>query len=228
MTLPIFSGLLTAVLAFPVIAQDASRTHQIDNDLVQVSRRVLEPSANMSAELPPALIVFLADHKVRLTTTARTEERRGARGGFVWHLGGKIMLENLGEQRLELVAVAPKFSPAMADLSKLLSVNGRNVVFENDLIHVKHLRFRTGQSELTTYPSVDHVLPAIVIHLTVANINLRQANGRIERIRMKSGEIRFQPREFFLSGGNPPPNPSGENADNGVEVLRVQLKTGEQ
>jgi len=216
----ILCGLLIALIASPA-AQDGSPV--IDNELVQVTRQRLDPGATLSTEMPPALIVFLNVHNAMLTAAERQEEVRGARGGFVWHSGGKIHLENRGEHVLELALVVPKFKPATEDVSDVLS--NRGVVFENSLLHVKRFGFGPNAKPVTRSSRVDHVLPALVIHLSAAQISLRQADGHVERVRMEAGQIRYQAREFYFSGGNPPANPSGENGAV-ARVMRIQLKAG--
>ena len=208
--------ILGGLLALPVTAQDNSWRKEIDNNLVRVVRRLVAPRETVSAAgLPPALLVFLADYSVRLTTAAQQEELRGNPDQFFWHSGGRIVLENLSEHRLEVVQVAPKFSPGSQELAAALG--RRTMVFENDLIHVRHLHLAPGRIAASPL-APEHLLPAVVIQLSSAHIRLTHAGGRIEEFRMKAGDIRFEAGGGF----------SFENLGDSVDVLRIILKPGER
>jgi hypothetical protein len=161
--------------------------------------------------MPPVLLVFLTDYSVRLTTVVRKEELRGKLGQFLWHSGGRIGLENLSEHRVEVARVTPKFSPASEEAPAVR--NSRNVVFDNDLIRVRHIHFaRGGKAAMHPVP------PYVVIHLSAAHLKFTQADGRVEDFQMKAGNIRFQARAAY----------SGENLGDSLEVLRIDLKAGKR
>src|SRR5262249_44806740 len=94
------------LLVLPAAAQGHSWKTEIDNSLVRAERRFVAPRETVSlVDSPPALFVFLTESPVRITTAARQEELRGKRGQCFWHSGGKISLENPGEQRAEVARV---------------------------------------------------------------------------------------------------------------------------
>jgi len=120
-------------------------------------------------------------------------------------------LENLSEQRVEVARVTPKFSAASEEAPAVL--NSRNVLFDNDLIRVRHVRFAHG-GKTAMHP----VGPRVLIRLSAAHIKFTWADGRVEEIRMKAGEIHFVPEGAF----------SDENLGDSLEALRIELKSGKR
>ena len=100
----IFATVALGFMSFVVLAQEWPGKVEFENELVRVSRRRVEPALDPrpTPKCPPALLVFLADYSVRLTTAARQEELRGKPGEFLWHAGGRISLRNLSEHRVEV------------------------------------------------------------------------------------------------------------------------------
>src|SRR5258708_23340324 len=178
-------SILLLMAALPVAAQANSWKTDIDNSLVHVSRRLVGAHETVSAaEMRSGLFVLLTDHSVRVTTAALQEERRGAPGQFFWHPGGRISLENLSDHAMEVALVAPKFSPASEPAPAVL--NGRSVVFENDLIRVRHV------SGAAVRRTAERPLPSLVIQLSAAHFRLTYTDGRVEEFRVKAGDIRFE------------------------------------
>src|SRR5439155_11639544 len=100
-----------------------------------------------------------------------------------------------------------------------------NMVFENDLVHVKRLHLapeRTAQTPRPD-PGPDHILPAVVIHLSAAHIQFTYADGSVEEAPMKAGDIRF---EDWGSRESPRIKVSAENPGDSIDVVRIQLKAG--
>ncbi len=183
---------------------------EIDNSLVRVERRQIEPHERVpAAETPPALLVFLTDYSVRLTNAK--EELQGKPGQFLWHPGGRIGVENLSGHPVEVARVTPKFSPASEAAPAVL--NSRNVLFDNDLIHVRHVHFARG-GKTAMHP----VMPRVLIRLSAAHIKFTWADGRVEEIQMKAGDIHFVPEGAF----------SDENLGDSLEALRIELKAGKR
>jgi len=204
--------IICGLTALQVAAQENSWKTEIDNNLVRVERRIVAPHETVAAtEMTPALLVFLTDYSVRLTTASRPEEVRGVPGQFLWHLGGRIGLENLSEHRVEVARVTPKFSPPSEEASA--ARNSRNILFDNDLIRVRHIRFARG-GKTAMHP----VVPRVLIHLSAYHLKFTRADGRVEEFRMKPGDIRFDPEGAF----------SDENLGDSVEVLRIELKAGKR
>jgi len=202
--------IICGLAALQAAAQENSWKTEIDNSLVRVERRIVAlHETGAAAELPPGLIVFLTDHAVRLTTALKQEELRGKLGQFFWHSGGRIAVENLSEHRVEVARVTPKFSPASEQTSAPL--NRRNILFDNDLIRVRHIRFARG-GKTAMHP----VVPRVLIPLSAYHIKFTRAGGRVEEFRMKAGDIRFDPEGAF----------SDENLGDSLEVLRIELKAG--
>src|SRR6266705_324185 len=105
-------SILIAIAALPMAAQDNSWKTEIDNSLVQVSRRLVTPRETApSAEMPPASLVFLTDYAVRITGVA-PQEVKGKPFQFFWHPGGRIGLENMTDNNLEIALIAPKAASA--------------------------------------------------------------------------------------------------------------------
>ena len=62
------------------------------------------------------------------------------------------------------------------------------------------------------------VVPRVLIRLSAAHIKFTRADGRVEEIRMKAGEIHFVPEGAF----------SDENLGDSLEALRIELKSGKR
>ena len=204
--------IIFGLAALQAVAQENSWKTEIDNSLVRVERRIVAlHETGADAELPPGLLIFLTDHAVRLTTASRQEDLRGKLGQFLWHPGGRIGLENLSEHRVEVARVTPKFSAASEKASAPL--NSRNILFDNDLIRVRHMRFARG-GKTAMHP----VVPRVLIHLSAYHLKFTWADGRVEELRMRAGDIRFDPEGAF----------SDENLGDAIEVLRIELKAGQR
>jgi hypothetical protein len=209
----ILCGLAGGLVDFPAAAQENSWKKEVDNGVVQVSRRLVALRETVSiAELPPGLLIFLTDYSVRLTSAKRQDELQGKRSQFLWHSGGRIGLENLSSYPLQIAHVAPKFSPELS--YQLLAVNARDVEFENDLIRMR--RIVPGALERAA-GRLEHLATSVLIELSAAHFRLTHRDGRAEEIRVKAGDIWFQAGDVFTveSLGAWPEH----------EALRIELKT---
>ncbi len=211
--------ILCGLMVLPAAAQDDSWKTEIDNSLVRASRRLVAPREAVSAsEVPPALLVFLTDCSVRLTTAGRREELRGKRGQSLWHSGGRVGLENLGDQRMEIAQVVPKFKPDSS--YQLPPANPRNVQFENDLIRMRRIGPLSATGLNLAAGKLQHPAPSVLIELSSAvHLRLKHTSGRVEEIQRKAGDIWFQPEDPFY------PESIGDWPDH--EALRIELKTRE-
>ncbi len=209
------------IALLPVAAQDDSWKNEIDNSLVRAARRLVAPHETVSiADSAPSLFVFLTEDPVHITIAGRREELAGKRGQCFWYPGGRVSLENPGEQRAEVARIVPKFSP---DTSyQLPRANPQRVDFENDLMRMRHIGPRSAGAPKRAAGSLVHIAPSVVIDLSAGHFKLTHTDGRVDDIRRKGGEIWFQPASTF----------SDENLGDlreGLrhEALRIELKTNE-
>jgi hypothetical protein len=206
--------IICGLTALQVAAQENSWKTEIDHSLVRVERRLMAAHETVSAaEMPPALLVFLTDYSVRLTTASPPEEVRGKPGQFLWHPGGLIGLENLTGHGVQVAQIVPKFGPAVPPLTESepsSALNRHRVEFENELIRVAHPDVRVGRR------IAERRDPTVVIHLSTAHIRFTRADGRVEEFQAKAGDILFDLAGAFIF----------ENLGQRHEVLRVELKAG--
>src|SRR5262245_48648256 len=108
------SSFLTVILGvqvvLPAIGQDPTWTKEIDNRLVRVSRRKMSPRETVTCDnRAPVLLVFLTAYSVQVGGTGPNQEVAGTPGGVLWHESGRLTLENLSAQPLEVAEVMPVF-----------------------------------------------------------------------------------------------------------------------
>ena len=99
------------------------------------------------------------------------------------------------------------------DIIASAALGSRNAVFDNDLIRVKHVHFARGGKT-----AMQPVVPRVLIQLSAAHVKFTRADERVEEIRMKAGDIRFDPEGAF----------SDENLGVAIEGLRIELKAGKR
>src|SRR5262249_45766589 len=129
--------------------------------------------------------------------------------------GGKISLENPGEQRAEVARVVAKFS---ADPSyQLPPANPQRVEFENELMRMRHI----GPRGPGPAPGrMEHPAPSVLIEIaSEIHATPRHASGIVEEIHRKAGDIWYQPEDPFY--------PEGIEKHPEHEALRIELKAKE-
>jgi len=204
--------IICGLTALQVATQENSWKTEVDHSLVRVARRQVAPGGTVSAaDMPPALLVFLTDYSVRVTGAVQ-QELRGKPGQFLWHPGGRIGLENVTGNHVQVAQIVPKFGPAVPPFTELepsSGLNRRSVEFENELIRVAHFNVRVGAR------GAERRDPTVTIHLSDAQIRFTRG-ARVQEFQAKAGDIRFDRGGAFVF----------ENLGPRHEVIRVELKAG--
>jgi len=205
--------IICGLTALQVATQENCWKTEVDHSLVRVARRQVAPGGTVSAaDMPPALLLFLTDYSVRITGAVQ-QELRGKPGQFLWHPGGRIGLENVTGNHVQVAQIVPKFGPAAPRFTQLepsSALKRRSVEFESELIRVAHFNVRVGAR------GAERRDPTVVVHLSAAHIRFTRPDGRVEEFQAKPGEIRFDRAGAFIF----------ENLGPRHEVIRVELKAG--
>lgn len=219
----LFLPVLLSVTTSPSFAQDPVKVdpahHEIvlENDQVRVLRITFGPNEKTPEhEHPTAVAIMLTDAKNRLTRTGgKPDETPRKRGDVVLVEAGKHTVENLGA-KAEIILVELKDKTAAATAPKTtqdpvkLDTKHYKVQAENDRVRV--LRVRYGPKE----KSVAHEHPvSVAVLLTEANFQFTSADGKVDEVNAKRGDVLFRPRETHT-----PENLGAQPA----EVVLVELK----
>jgi hypothetical protein len=209
------SSFLTMMLGiqvvFPAIGQAPTWTKEIDNRLVRVSRRKVSARETVTRDnSAPVLLVFLTAYSVQVTGTGPNQELAGTPGGVLWHESGKLTLENLSAQPLELAEVMPTFG--ITPSYQLEGARPESIKLENDFMRVRRFSVRAGAKGHETRG------PTVIFQFTPAHIKFTYDNGRVEEVRMKAGDSHFDAAGTFTF----------ENLGDRLNVMRIELKTSRE
>ncbi|HKE20877.1 MAG TPA: hypothetical protein VKB88_00720 [Bryobacteraceae bacterium] len=206
------SSFLTVMLGvqvvLPAIGQDPTWTKETDNRLVRVSRRNVAGRETVTCDNPaPVLLVFLTAYSVKVAGTGPNQELAGTPGGVLWHESGRLTLENLSAQPLELAEVMPTFG--ITPSYRLEAARPESIRLENDFMRVRRFSVRAGSKGVETRG------PAVIFEFAPAHIRFTYDNGRVEETRLNAGESHFDAAGTFTF----------ENLGDRLNVLRIELKT---
>jgi hypothetical protein len=203
--------MLCVLMVLPAIGQDPTWTKEIDNHLVHVSRRKVAPRETVTVDnAAPVLLVFLTAYSVQVGGTGPNQDLAGMPGEVLWHESGRLTLENLSAQTLEVAEVMPTFD---ATPSYTLAPAGRDSIkLENDFIRVRRISVRAGARKVETRDA------AVIFQFAPAHIKFTYDNGHVEEARMNAGESRFDAAGTFTF----------ENLGDRLNVMRIELKTSQE
>jgi hypothetical protein len=197
-------------VVLPAIGQDPTWTKEIDNRLVRVSRRKVAAWETITRDNPaPVLLVFLTAYSVQVAGTGASQELAGAPGGVLWHERGRLTLENLSGQPLELAEVMPTFG--ITPSYRLEAARPESIRLENDFMRVRRFSVKAGSKGVETRG------PTVIFQFAPAHIKFTYDNGRVEEVRMNTGDSHFDAAGTFMF----------ENLGDRLNVLRIELKTSQ-
>lgn len=208
----VLTMMLCVLMVLPAIGQDPTWTKEIDNHLVRVSRRKVAPRETVTVDnAAPVLLVFLTAYSVQVGGTGPNQELAGTPGEVLWHESGRLTLENLSAQTLEVAEVMPTFG---ATPSYTLATAGRggSIKLENDFIRVRRFSLPAGFRKVETRG------PVVIFQFAPAHIKFTYNNGHVEEARMNAGESRFDAAGTFTF----------ENLGDRLNVMRIDLKTSQE
>jgi len=185
---------LTVFLTMAAAATAAAQEVAIDNPWVHVVRVKQAPRSKTPVhEHPAALVIYLTDASLRVTSGGRSTDISHRANDVAWFEAQTHAEENLSDRPLEMVVIElkpgapPVESPPIAQDPVKLDPGNHPVPFENNRVRV----LRTILPPHVKSPQHQHP-PYVVVYLTELHTTMAMADGRVIDNPRKPGDIAWR------------------------------------